>query len=87
MDSKVVYWVNGWRRGGWQYKGDGWDHEEKAITIRTVSVDTNDNDNTREVENKEVEDKKVEHKRVKYKKVEGGYGLVRGPRAGVNGTA
>ena len=30
---------------------------------------------------KEVEDKKVEHKRVKYKKVEGGNGLVRGPRA------
>ena len=41
-----------------------------AITFRTVSVDTYDNDN-----NREVEDKKVEHKKVKYKEVEGGYGL------------
>ena len=57
IDSKWTarwhtYWVNGWRRGGWQYQGDGWGHEEKAITIRTVSVDANDNDNNREVEYK-----------------------------------
>ena len=47
-----------------------------ADALSPALLDTFDNDN-----NRKVEYKKVEHKKVKYKKVEGGYGLVRGPRA------